>query len=153
MITAANPQIGVCLTLTRAISRTRTVEGIYTAALDALAEGLGVARASILLFDRHGVMRFRAYRGLSEAYRKAVEGHTPWAAEAPDPQPIVISDVTREPALNAFLPAIEAERIAAMAFIPLVSLGRVIGKFMLYVECDQVHARGRPREHQLRGRT
>jgi len=30
------------------------------------------------------------------------------------------------------MPALEKERIAGMAFIPLVSLGRVIGKFMLY---------------------
>jgi hypothetical protein len=34
-----------------------------------------VSRASILLFDPDGVMRFKASRGLSEAYRAAVEGH------------------------------------------------------------------------------
>ena len=34
--------------------------------------------------------------------------------------------------LKALLPTIKAEGIAALAFIPLVSLGRVIGKFMLY---------------------
>ena len=32
----------VCLTLTRAISRSRTVDDIYDVALDTLAEGLGV---------------------------------------------------------------------------------------------------------------
>ena len=132
MVTAANPQIAVCLALTRAISRTRTVDEIYTAALDALAEGLAVSRSSILLFDRDGVMRFKASRGLSEAYRRAVEGHTPWTPDTADAEPIVVADVTREPSLQAFLPTIQAEGIAAMAFIPLVSLGRVIGKFMLY---------------------
>jgi PAS domain S-box-containing protein len=110
------------------------VEEIYRAALDALAQGLGVSRSSILLFDADGVMRFKAYRGLSEAYRGAVEGHTPWLPDAPDPQPIVMGDVRREPALQPLLSAVEAEGIAAMAFIPLVSLGRVIGKFMLYYD-------------------
>jgi signal transduction histidine kinase len=50
----------------------------------------------------------------------------------------VVPNVTLEPSLAAFLPTIESERIAAMAFIPLVSLGRVIGKFMLYY--DEPHA-------------
>ncbi len=132
MVGVADTKLKVCLSLTAAISRSRTVEEIYGAALDALAEGLGVSRSSILLFDRDGVMRFKAQRGLSEAYRAAVEGHTPWTPETSDPEPIVVADVSREPSLRPFLPIIEAEGIAAMAFIPLLSLGRVIGKFMLY---------------------
>jgi PAS domain S-box-containing protein len=110
------------------------VEEIYTIALDALATALGVNRASILLFDPDGVMRFKAYRHLSEAYRRKVEGHTPWTPDTPDPEPIIVADVTQDPALAPYLPIIQAEGIAAMAFIPLVSLGRVIGKFMLYYE-------------------
>ena len=125
-------KLGVCLALTDAISRSRTVDEIYTAALDALADGLAVSRASILLFDRHGVMRFTAYRGLSDRYRAAVEGHTPWTADTRDAQPIVVGDVRREPSLRTLLPTIEDEGIAAMAFIPLLSFGHVIGKFMLY---------------------
>ena len=50
MLTTASSQIAVCLALTSAIGRTRTIEGIYAAALDALDQGLGVSRASILLF-------------------------------------------------------------------------------------------------------
>jgi PAS domain S-box-containing protein len=134
MSTATNSKLGVCLALTGAISRSQTVEEIYAAALDALAKGLGVSRASILLFDRDGVMRFKAYSGLSDSYRAAVEGHTPWTPDTPDAQPITVGDVRLEPSLKAFLPTIEAEGIAAMAFIPLLSLGKVIGKFMLYYD-------------------
>ena len=47
--------IATCLSLTKAISKSRTVEDIYSAALDALSSGLGVDRASILLFDPDGV--------------------------------------------------------------------------------------------------
>jgi PAS domain S-box-containing protein len=131
MLTSAS-HIATCLSLTKAISKSRTVEDIYSAALDALSSGLGVDRASILLFDPDGVMRFKAYRGLSDDYRRAVEGHTPWKPDSPDPQPIWVSDVATDSSLAAFLPLFAAERIAALAFIPLVSLDRVIGKFMLY---------------------
>jgi PAS domain S-box-containing protein len=134
MVHKDSAPISVCLRLTQALGRTRTVDEIYAAALDALRDGLGVTRASILLFDRYGGMRFVASRGLSDAYKRAVEGHTPWRPDSPDPQPIVIEDVTRAPELSAFRPAIRAEGIAAMAFIPLISLGRVIGKFMLYYD-------------------
>jgi PAS domain S-box-containing protein len=132
VIGVINPQIAVCLGLTNAISRIRTVEEIYEAALDALTEGVGVSRSAVLLFDPDGVMRFKAHRGLSDAYRRAVEGHTPWAPDTPDPEPVFVPDASREPSLEPYLPALDKEGIAGMAFIPLVSLGRVIGKFMLY---------------------
>ncbi len=148
MPVAAHPQMSVCLALTRAISRTRTVDDIYLAALDALSDGLGVSRASILLLDADGVMRFKAHRGLSDAYRAAVEGHSPWTADTSDPQPIAVADVTAEPTLAPFLPVIQAEGIAAMGFVPLVSLGRVIGKLMIYY--DAPHALGED-ELQLAG--
>ena len=124
--------INACLKLTRAISGTQTSDEIYQAALDALTDGLHVQRASILLFDSAGVMRFVAWRGLSETYRSVVEGHTPWEPGTGVAAPIVVEDVRRDPSLTSFLPALEAEGIGALAFIPLVSLGRLIGKFMLY---------------------
>jgi len=132
VIGVINPHIAVCLGLTNAISRIRTVEEIYSAALEALTEGVGVSRSAVLLFDPDGVMRFKAHRGLSEAYRRAVEGHTPWAPDTPDPEPVFVPDASRDDSLCQYLPALEQEGIAGMAFIPLVSLGRVIGKFMLY---------------------
>jgi PAS domain S-box-containing protein len=132
MLMAAHPQMAVCLALTHAISRSRTVEEIYAAALDALDRGLAVSRSSILLFDPDGVMRFKAYRGLSDGYRRAVEGHTPWSPDSPDPQPIVVANVAEDESLEPYGPVFARENIAAMAFIPLVSLNRVIGKFMLY---------------------
>jgi signal transduction histidine kinase len=137
MMTTAGPRIAVCLTLTQAISQTRTVEEIYALALDALTHGLGVSRSAILLFDAEDVMRFAAWRGISDGYRSAVEGHTPWRPDSPNPEPVIVGDVEHEPALTPFLPTIRAESIAAMAFIPLLSRGRVIGKFMLYY--DQPH--------------
>ena len=124
--------IQACLTLTRAMSRSRTAAEIYTAALNALESGLNVRRASILLFDPDGVMRFKAFRGISDAYRAAVEGHTPWRPDSQNAEPIWVADVSADPALTDFLPTFEREGIAGMVFIPLINLDRVIGKFMLY---------------------
>ena len=72
MPTAAAP-LSVCLQLTHAINRSKRLEEIYEAALDALESGLAVEKASILLFDPDGVMRFKAWRRLSDEYRRAVE--------------------------------------------------------------------------------
>jgi PAS domain S-box-containing protein len=126
--------MAVCLALTRAIGRSHSLQEIYDVALDALAAAIGSVRSAILLFDADGVMRFKAHRHLSESYRRAVEGHSPWTQTARHPAPIVIGDVTREASLGNYLPAIEAEHIAAMAFIPLVNRDRVIGKFMVYFD-------------------
>src|SRR5947209_11282938 len=115
-----------------------SIEGIYDAALTALERATGVQRSSILVFDRHGVMRFGAWRGLSETYRSVVEGHSPWSADAKDPEPILVPDVALDPALAAFRPVFDAERIVALAFIPLVHAERLLGKFMLYY--DAPHA-------------
>jgi PAS domain S-box-containing protein len=136
--------ISVCLALTDAISRTTKVEEIYHAALDALRDGLGTERSAILLFDADGVMRFKAWRGLSETYRRAVEGHTPWSPDSPNPSPVVVGNVASEASLAAYRSVIEAEGIAAMTFVPLVSLNRVIGKFMLYAD-----APGEPSAREL----
>ena len=73
--------------------RAKTAGDVYDAALDAIIRALGCERASILLFDGAGVMKFVAWRGLSDGYRRAVEGHSPWTRESKDPQPIAIDNI------------------------------------------------------------
>ena len=126
--------IATCLALTRAISRAASAEDIYSAALDTLSQALGVSRSAVLLFDADGMMRFKAWRGLSQEYRDAVEGHSPWRPDTPNPQLIFVGDVAKDRSLESYRATILAEEIAALAFIPLVSMGRVIGKFMLYYD-------------------
>jgi len=138
MVSTPHSPIAVCLALSRAIGRSRSLDDIYAAALDALGRGLGASRSSILLFDGDEVMRFKAHHGLSDSYRRAVEGHTPWTPESVNARPIIVGDAAREDSLRQLLPVIAAEGIAAMAFIPLVSLGRVIGKFMVYYDTPTV---------------
>lgn len=108
------------------------LETIYQQALVSLKKATGVERASILLFDPDGVMRFKAWLGLSDKYRKSVEGHTPWSQEDVNPAPIVTYDIFEDKELTPYYPIFSAEGMRGLAFIPLLYRSKVIGKFMLY---------------------
>lgn len=117
--------------LSEAVNRAEAVEQIYEQAFMALERALHVDRASILLLDPEGAMRFQAWRGISDAYRQRVEGHCPWPLDDPQPQPILVPDVA-EADLGSLQQVILDEGIAALAFVPLVEGGELLGKFMLY---------------------
>jgi PAS domain S-box-containing protein len=108
------------------------VDVVFDAALAALEVAVGANRAAILIFDTEGVMRFKAWRNLSDNYRRAVEGHSPWPHDAVAPEPVVVPDVDTDASMAAFLPLFKDEGIGSLAFIPLVTRGRLIGKFMIY---------------------
>jgi PAS domain S-box-containing protein len=110
----------------------KTFDEIYVAAVDAILAALRCDRASILLYDAGGVMRFVHWRGLSSRYRKAVEGHSPWKPDAKNPQPVCIADVNLAKIPKHLRSAIKQEGIRAVAFIPLVAESKLIGKFMTY---------------------
>jgi PAS domain S-box-containing protein len=133
-VSTTNRQIAVCLELTRAISRARTLDEIFSATLDSVADGLGVSRASIRLLDPDGVMRFKAFRGVSLPYQQAAEGYSAWPPDINGAATVVVSDVTGHQPLTPLLPAMAEEGIAALAGVPLVNVGRVIGKLALYYE-------------------
>ena len=114
------------------------IAGIYEASLDAIVPALGCHRASILLFDKENVMRFAAWRGLSERYRKAVEGHSPWKTDVKSPKPVCINDVDIADIPKPLKSTIRSEGIRAAAFIPLVSGQKLIGKFMTYYDAPHV---------------
>lgn len=120
--------------LTDRLYRSHSVEEAYEAALDAMKELLGCERVSILRFDVAGVMRFMAARGLSDGYRKAVEGHTPWRPGDKDPEPIYVADIEAANEPESLKAVIRSEGIRALAFIPLTVNQAVVGKFMLYYE-------------------
>ncbi len=124
--------------LTKRLHRARTLREVCDASIEAISKALGCSRASILLFDQNGVMRFVAWRGLSESYRKAVDGHSPWTTESKDPQPIFVADLAMAEMDETLRAVIAGEGIGALGFIPLISGGRVVGKFMTYY--DAPHA-------------
>ena len=105
---------------------------IFNAALDAILSAVQCNRASILLFDEADVMRFVAWRGLSEGYRRATDGHSPWTPDTTNPEAIVLDDVETADLGESLRATIKQEGIGSLAFIPLVSNGKLIGKFMVY---------------------
>ncbi len=113
------------------LHRTFSIGEICESALNAIFEALPCDRASILLADHDGKMRFASWRGLSDDYRRAVEGHSAWKPNDPNPQPVFIENVDIAPFSNV-LRAVKTEGIRALAFVPLVSDGKLIGKFMTY---------------------
>ena len=127
---------------TERLHRATSVEDVYESALDAIVHALGCGRASILLFDESKAMRFVASRGLSDSYRQAVDGHSPWAADTRDPLAIYVDDVARADLPDALKAVVEAEGIGALAFIPLVVGDRLIGKFMTYYEMPHAFDEG-----------
>jgi PAS domain S-box-containing protein len=117
--------------------RAASLQDIYDAALEAICQVLGCERASILLFDDAEVMRFVAWTGLSQQYRRAIEGHSPWTRKVRDPQPICIADVDACDLPGSLKATVKAEGIAAVAFFPLMIDGELVGKFMAYYAAPQ----------------
>jgi hypothetical protein len=72
-------QFKILYQLLATLSKAKVAEEVYEAALSALLDATGAVRAAILRFDDDGVMRFKAWRGLSAEYRNAVSGRSPWA--------------------------------------------------------------------------
>jgi PAS domain S-box-containing protein len=114
------------------------VEEVFDAALGAIDAALGTSQSAVLIFDAEKVMRFRAWRNLSDEYRAAVEGHSPWPPDAVAPEPVLVADARSDPALSAYEPLFRREKIGALAFIPLTTRGRLIGKFMVYYDRPHV---------------
>lgn len=111
-----------------------SLDDAYAAALQAITTALRCSRASILLFDESGIMRFVAWRGLSTSYRQAVEGHSPWARDDNNPPPICIEDIDQADLSESLKNTVRIEGIRALTFIPLVADGKLIGKFMAYFD-------------------
>ena len=116
------------------LAHATTLEQMFTSVVDALVVGTGVTRASVLTFDESGVMRFRAAHGLSDAYKRRVDGHSPWTVDTVNPDAILVDDASTHPAAHGLEEVFASEGIGALAFLPLCGDGRLLGKFMLYRE-------------------
>jgi two-component sensor histidine kinase len=130
--------------LTDRLYRSRSPDDVYEAALDAIVGSLGCARASILLFDENNVMRFVAWRGLSDAYRHRLEGHTPWKRGERDPHPLFISNIEESYEADWVKVAAKKEGIRSLAYIPLVAQGGTVGQFMACYEAPRIFS-----DHQI----
>jgi len=123
---------------TNRLYRAESLKDIYDAALHAIMDAMHCSRASILRCDSDGVMRFVAWRGLSDGYRSATTGHSPWALDDANPEPVCMIDIDRAELDAPLKTIVKQEGIAALAFIPLMAEGRLVGKFMVYYDTPRV---------------
>ncbi|WIW45361.1 PAS domain S-box protein [Bradyrhizobium sp. 62B] len=138
-------ELGTLFHLTERLQAARSTQEVYEAALEAITDALACERASILLFDSASFMRFVAWKGISDQYRQAVDGHSPWKPETTDAVPIFVADIRDTDEPDALKKVIESEGIRGLAFIPLVRNGGVIGKFMTYYRSPHQFSEGETR--------
>ena len=127
-------ELAALFRLTDRLYRAREVSDIYDASLAAITSTMNCKRASILFFDPSGVMKFVAQKGLSAKYVAGVEGHTPWRPGQAQPDPIFVENIDDTNESRHIKEIIKKENICGLAFLPLISQGVVIGKFMTYYE-------------------
>ena len=126
-------QLQLLYELAESVSRADDPNEIYRSAVEGLA-GVVTDRASVMIFDADGIMRFKAWKGISARHRAVMEGKITWRRGDRDVHAVTIPDVTQDPALSGFLPTFELEGIRAIALIPLMGNGGLIGKFVLYYD-------------------
>jgi PAS domain S-box-containing protein len=125
----------------QAVTLADRIEVVFETALTALETALGAERAAILTRDDEGVMRFAAWRRLSPEYRAGIEAHAPWPLDTTTPEPVFVPDAENEPSFAALEPLLRREGIRALAFIPLFTGGRLLGKLTLYYGAPRDFAR------------
>src|SRR6266498_4216161 len=120
------------------LHRADTLTDVFDASLDAIVSSLQCDRASILLFDETKIMHFIAWRGLSDEYRIATDGHSPWKYGEENPAPIWYDDVNTSDLSDSLKAVVAKEGIGSLAFIPLVYQETLIGKFMVYYNTSHI---------------
>jgi two-component system cell cycle sensor histidine kinase/response regulator CckA len=120
--------------LSQAVNRADEPGEVYRAAVEGLVRVVAADRASVMIFDADGVMRYKAWKGISDRHRAAMERPISinWRRGARNVQAVTVADVTKDPSLSPLLPAFASEGIRALARIPLLGNGGLIGKFVLY---------------------
>src|SRR5262245_65105840 len=97
-----------------------SLQSVYQTALSCVQDACGVERASILVFDADGVMRFVAWSSLSAEYRAAVDGHSPWSPAETNATPVVVPDGWPERASRVISPTFAPKATRASPSLPLL---------------------------------
>jgi len=127
-------QLQLLYELAQAVNRADEPGEIYRSAVEGLVRVVAADRASVMTFDADGVMRYKAWKGISDRHRATMERPISinWRRGARNVQAVTVADVTQDPSLLPLLPAFANEGIRALALIPLLGNGGLIGKFVLY---------------------
>jgi len=125
-------------TVVRRLHQATNIDDVHAIAMDSAMHVLHADRTGIYLFDKDGVIRCKAARGLSEHYMRAVEGHAPWPKTDTDAEPVYMADISTAELPGELCVVVRDEGIHAAAFLPLRGEASLFGKLMAYY--DQPHA-------------
>ena len=78
--------------LAEAANRAETLTELYQKGVETIQSSLNVDRAALLLIDEHGFMRFKAWQGVSDDYRRLVEAHTSGKTDPSDLDSLLVSN-------------------------------------------------------------
>ena len=131
----AETQLQAIYELTSRVAHTSNLEDIFSATLDALEQIFKTKRCSIMLADEQGMMRFKAWRGITDRHRAIVEG-SDRGRHGGRPQQILISDAEKAD-IGILQSMLLSEGIRALGIVPLIVEPTVIGKLVVYF--DQPH--------------
>ena len=132
--------------VTRRMAQSNGLEDAYPYALESLGRAMGSARLALLLRDPDGVMRVKAWQGLSNLCRQSLEACPLTCRNDGDPNPSVVEDIAACSLPDPIKAVIREEGIGSVVFVPLVHAGRVLGEIMV---CYDVARRFNEDEWQL----
>jgi two-component sensor histidine kinase len=128
------------------LNRANTLQEVVEVALDTIENALNCDRAALLLRDTAGVMRYMGWRGLSQQYRAAAEGRSPWPTNEREPQSYRVSDIDTSAVPEDLKTAIKHEGIRALCMFPIAGTGKRIGRFVGYYDRARVFS---PNENEI----
>jgi CheY-like chemotaxis protein len=118
--------------MTAALNRATTLEEVCDVALSAVHSVLKVNRSAVLLADddHENGMRFCAWRNISDEFRHALNGFSPWPQGEGSPARLMITDLLQRtdfPHRGAAL----AEGLRSVGFIPILLRDQLEGIFLV----------------------
>ena len=128
------------------LNRANTLQDVFDVALDTIENALDCDRAALLLLDDAGVMRYAGWRDLSQEYRLAAEGRSPWPTNEREPQSYRVSDIDTSSVPEDLKTAIKGEGIRALCIFPIAGTGKRIGRFVGYYNSTHLFS---PNENEI----
>jgi PAS domain S-box-containing protein len=113
------------------LSNAVTLEQIYTTAMDYIPRLFKADRVAIMLSDDDGIMRLKAWRGLSDSFLKKIDGNFPPECVASELQPTFAEDIEHDEQSAGMRDSLRAEGIKSISCMPLQQHDHLFGKLSM----------------------
>ncbi len=118
--------------LVERVSRASTIEEIYEQSLTGIKGVLNADGSAISIYQEDGGTMFQVGKGISGQFMLSLAKYSPWLPSCSEPQPVLIPSVADSQELGEMQYELLREGIGSCAWIPLISRGRLLGRFGVY---------------------